>query len=97
MNREQRLNRPKRLRIAMERSGNGAKANHSATIEVLAKDKTPKVQRVGNFFVKIKQGVRGQHTNVVPKSKLYDRTVNPGLFAKYFDKLKAKFGLSVNL
>ena len=52
MNREQRINRPKRLRIAMEKSGNGAKANHKATIEVLAKDKTPKVQRVGNYYIK---------------------------------------------
>ena len=96
MNREQRLNRPKRLRIAMEKSGNGAKANHSEAIKVLAKDKTPKVQRVGNFFVKIKQGVRQQHINVVPKSKLYSRKAKPGLFADYWDMLKAKFGFSNN-
>ena len=57
MNREQRLNRPKRARIAMEKSGNGAKANHIEAIKVLAKDKTPKAQRVGNFFVKVKQGL----------------------------------------
>ena len=44
MNREQRLNRPKRLRLAMEKSGNAAVANHSKAIEVLAKDKTPKAQ-----------------------------------------------------
>ena len=75
MNREQRLNRPKRLRLAMEKSGNGAKANHSEAIKVLAKDKTPKAQRVGNFFVKVKQGVRQQYINVVPKSKLYNRKV----------------------
>ena len=93
MNREQRLNRPKRLRIAMERSGNGAKANHSEAIEVLAKDKTPKVQRVGNFFVKVKQGVRQQHTNVVPKSKFYDTKAEPGLFATYWSMLKAKLGM----
>ena len=96
MNREQRLNRPKRLRIAMEKSGNGAKANHKETIEILAKDKTPKVQRVGNFFVKVKQGVRQQHINVVPKSKLYSRKAKPGLFADYWDMLKAKFGFSNN-
>ena len=96
MNREQRLNRPKRLRIAAERTGNGAKANHSKAIEVLAKDKTPKVQRVGNFFVKVKQGVRQQYINVVPRSKLYNRKVKPGLLAHYWDILKAKFGFSNN-
>ena len=96
MNREQRLNRPKRLRLAMEKSGNGAKANHKEAIEVLAKDKTPKAQRVGNFFVKIKQGVRQQHINVVPRSKLYNRKAKPGLFATYWDIFKAKFGFSNN-
>lgn len=96
MNREQRLNRPKRLRIAMERSGNGAKANHKEAIEILAKDKTPKVQRVGNFFVKVKQGVRQQHINVVPRSKLYNRKHEPGLLATYWDIFKAKFGFSNN-
>ena len=93
MNREQRLNRPKRIRIAMERSGNGAKANHSEAIKVLAKDKTPKAQRVGNFFVKVKQGVRQQHTNVVPRSKLYNRKAGPGLFAAYWRMIKAKLGI----
>ena len=93
MNREQRLNRPKRLRIAAERTGNGAKTNHKKAIEVLAKDKTPKAQRVGNFFVKIKQGVRQQHTNVVPKSKLYNTKAQPGLFAAYWGMLKYKLGM----
>ena len=93
MNREQRLNRPKRARIAMERSGNGAKANHSEAIKVLAKDKTPKAQRVGNFFVKIKQGVRQQCINVVPKSKLYNTKAQRGIFAAYWSMLKAKLGL----
>ena len=93
MNREQRLNRPKRVRIAMEKSGNGAKANHSEAIKVLAKDKTPKVQRVGNFFVKIKQGIRQQHINVVPKSKLYNTKAQPGLFTIYWNMLKSKLGM----
>ena len=93
MNREQRLNRPKRARIAMERSGNGAKANHSEAIKVLAKDKTPKAQRVGNFFVKIKQGVKQQHTNVVSYSKLYDIKAKLGLFAAYWNMLKFKLGM----
>ncbi len=93
MNREQRLNRPKRLRIAIEKPGNGAKANHSEAIKVLAKDKTPKVQRIGNFFGKIKQGVRQQHTNVVPKSKLYNIKAQPGLFATYWGMLKYKLGM----
>ena len=93
MNREQRLNRPKRLRIAMEKSGNGAKANHSEAIKVLAKDKTPKAQRVGNFFVKVKQGVRQQCINVVPKSKLYNTKAQRGLFATYWSMLKSKLGM----
>ena len=93
MNREQRLNRPKRLRIAMEKSGNGAKANHKETIEILAKDKTPKVQRVGNFFVKVKQGVRQQYINVVPYSKLYNTKARPGLIAIYWNMFKARLGL----
>lgn len=93
MNREQRLNRPKRARISMERSGNVAKANHSEAIKVLAKDKTPKAQRVGNFFVKVKQGVRQQHTNVVPRSKLYNTKAQRGLFATYWSMFKAKLGM----
>ena len=93
MNREQRLNRPKRLRIAMEKSGNAAVANHNEAIEVLAKDKTPKVQRVGNFFVKVKHGVRQQFTNVVPYSKLYTTKANPGLFATFFNMLKTRLGM----
>ena len=97
MNREQRLNRPKRVRIAMEKSGNGAKANHSEAIKVLAKDKTPKVQRVGNFFVKIKQGVRQQYTNVVPYSKLYNTKAQLGLFAAFWNKFKSKLGLTNKL
>ena len=88
MNREQRLNRPKRLIIAMEKSGNGAKANHKEAIEILAK-----VQRVGNFFVKVKQGVRQQHINVVPKSKLYTTKAKPGLFAAYWGMLKYKLAM----
>ena len=93
MNREQRLNRPKRARIAMEKSGNGAKANHSEAIKVLAKDKTPKAQRVGNFFVKVKQGVRQQCINVVPYNKLYNTKAQPGLFAAYWSILKSKLGI----
>ena len=91
MNREQRLNRPKRLRIAMERSGNDAKANHKEVIEVLAKDKTPKVQRIGNYFVKVKQGARNQFVNVVPVHKLYRRAADKGLFGNVLDFLKSKF------
>ena len=93
MNREQRLNRPKRLRLAMEKSGNGAKANHKEAIEILAKDKTPKVQRVGNFFVKIKQGVGQQYTNTVPYSKFYNIKAKPSLFVAYWSMLKSKLGM----
>ena len=91
MNREQRLNRPKRLRIAMEMSGNGAKANHSEAIEVLAKDKTPKVQRVGNYYVKVKQGARSQFVNVVPRHKLTKRP-SRGLFLNALNYIKSKLG-----
>lgn len=90
MNREQRLNRAKRLRLAMEKSGNAAKANHSKAIEILAKDKTPKVQRVGNYFVKIKRGSRNQYVNVVPRHKLYKRAAAKGMFGNFLDFLKAK-------
>lgn len=93
MNREQRHNRPKRLRLAMEKSGNGAKTNHKEAIEILAKDKTPKVQRVGNFFVKVKQGARQQYINVVPKSKLYSTKAQSGLFATFWNMLKTKLGM----
>ena len=93
MNREQRLNRPKRIRLAMAKSGNAAVANHSEAVEVLAKDKTPKAQRVGNFFVKIQQGVRQQYTNVVSKDKLYTRKPEPGLFAAYWAMLKSRLSL----
>ena len=97
MNREQRLNRPKRLRLAMEKSGNAATANHSEAIKALAKDKTPKVQRVGNFFVKVKQGVRQQYINIVPYNKLYNRKAKPSLFATYWNMLKSKLGLTNKL
>ena len=91
MTREQRLNRPKRLRIAMEMSGNGAKANHSEAIEVLAKDKTPKVQRIGNYYVKVKQGSRNQFVNVVPRHKLTKRP-SRGLFLNVLNYIKSKLG-----
>ena len=91
MNREQRLNRPKRLRLAMEKSGNGAKTNHKEAIEILAKDKTPKVQRVGNYYVKVKQGARSRFVNVVPRHKLTKRP-SRGLFLKALDYLKSKLG-----
>ena len=94
MNREQRLNRVKRVRLAQERHGSGANLGDiNPKTEQLAKDKTPKVQRVGNYFVKVKQGVRQQCTNVVPRSKLYNRKAGPGLFATYWNMLKSKIGM----
>ena len=57
------------------------------------RDKTSKVQRVGNFFVKVKQGARQQCTNVVPKSKIYNRKAQPSLFATYWNMLKSKIGM----
>lgn len=92
MNREQRLNRVKRVRLAQERHGSGADLGDiSPKAEQLAKDKTPKVQRVGNYFVKVKQGVRQQYTNVVPKNKFYAKQPEPGLFAAYWAMLKSRF------
>ena len=94
MNREQRLNRAKRVRLAQERHGSGAALGDiNPKTEQLAKDKTPKVQRVGNYFVKVKQGIRQQHINVVPKSKLYDTKAQPGLFAAYWSMLKSKLAM----
>ena len=92
MNREQRINRVKRVRLAQERHGSGAALGDiNPKAEELAKDKTPKVQRVGNFFVKIKQGSRNQFVNVVPRHKLYKRTAGKGLFGSVLDFLKSKF------
>ena len=93
MNREQRLNRPRRLRISMKKAGKAAVANHNKAIEVLAHDKTPKAQRVGNFFVKIRQGVRQQYTNTVPYSKFYNIKAKPSLFAAYWNMLKTRLGM----
>lgn len=50
-----------------------------------------KTQRVGNYYVKVKQGVRKQHTNVVPRHKLYKRAAGKGLFGNVLDFLKSKF------
>lgn len=59
-------------------------------------NKIPKTQRVGNYYIKVKQGSRNQFVNVVPRHKLYNRKVQPGLVATYWDILKAKFGFSNN-
>ena len=91
MNREQRLNRVKRVRLAQEKHGSGADLGDiNPKAEQLAKDKTPKVQRVGNYYVKVKQGVRDQFVNVVPKHKLYKKAAK-GLFSNVLDFLKSKF------
>ena len=92
MNREQRLNRVKRVRLAQERHGSGADLIvNSLAAEKMAKDKTPKVQRVGNYYVKVKQGTRSQFVNVVPRHKLYKRAAAKGLFSNVLDFLKSKF------
>ena len=94
MNREQRLNRVKRVRLAQERHGSGADLGDiNPKTEQLAKDKTPKVQRVGNYFVKVKQGSRNQFVNVVPRHKLTKKP-SRGLFLSALDFLKAKFAKS---
>lgn len=92
MNREQRLNRVKRVRLAQERHGSGADLGDiNPKAEQLAKDKTPKVQRVGNYYAKVKQGSRSQCVNVVPRHKLTKRP-SRGLFLSALDYIKSKFG-----
>ena len=94
MNRDQKLNRAKRVRLAQEKHGSSAALGDiNPTAKKLAKDKTPKAQRVGNYFVKIQQGVRQQYTNVVPYSKLYTRKPEPGLFDAFFNMLKYILGM----
>ena len=94
MNRDQKLNRAKRVRLAQEKHGSSAAlGNINPTAKKLAKDKTPKAKRIGNYFVKIKQGVRQQYTNVVPYSKLYIKKPKPGLFTEFFNMLKYKLGM----
>ena len=50
-----------------------------------------KTQRVGNYYIKIKQGTRNQFVNVVPYYKLYRRAAAKGLFSNILDFLKSKF------
>ena len=50
-----------------------------------------KTQRIGNYYVKIKQGSRNQFVNVVPRHKLYKRAAAKGLFGNVVDFLKSKF------
>lgn len=54
-------------------------------------NKIPKVQRVGNYYVKVKQGARSQFVNVVPRHKLTKRP-SRGLFLSALDYLKSKLG-----
>lgn len=92
MNRTQRMNRPKRLRLATEASGSAAQtANHSPAILALAQDKTPSYKRIGTYYAKVKQGVRKQYLNVVPRHKLNKTPVVPGIFAKLWDNIKQRF------
>lgn len=50
-----------------------------------------KTQRVGNYYIKVKQGSRNQYVNVVPYYKLYKRTAAKGMFGNVLDFLKSKF------
>lgn len=93
MNRTQRMNRPKRLRLALEASGSAAAtANHTPAILALAKDKTPIALRVGKYYAKVKQGARKQYLNVVPKHKRFKQPEVAGLFAKMLASIKNRFG-----
>ena len=94
MNRNQKLNRPKRLRIASQKHGNFAPTSgHHPDIAKQATDKRPKVQRVGDYYVKVKQGSRKQYLNVVPRHKLIRKPLDPNVFATLWDNFKAKLGL----
>lgn len=93
MNRKERINRPKRLRIRSEASGSAAQtANHKPSVAKQAADKTPIAQRVGNYYVKVKQGIRKQCTNVKPYYKVNKPAKQPNLFANILNAIKAKFG-----
>lgn len=54
-------------------------------------NKIPKTQRVGNYYIKVKQGSRNQFVNVVPRHKLYKKAASKGLFSNVLDFLKSKF------
>lgn len=95
MNRTQRMNRPKRVRLALEASGSAAAtANHTPTILALAQDKTPIALRVGNYYAKTKQGKHNTYFNVVPKHKLKKVPAIPNVFAKVWENIKQKFGFN---
>ena len=95
MNRTQRMYRPKRVRLAEEASGSAAAtANHKPAILALAADKTPSYKRVGTYYSKVKQGVRKQYLNVVPKHKRFKQPEVAGLFAKMLASVKNRFGFN---
>lgn len=95
MNRTQRMNRPKRLRLAAEASGSAAAtANHKPDIAKLAADKTPSYKRIGNYYAKTKQGKHNTYFNVVPKHKLKKVSAIPNVFAKVWENIKQKFGFN---
>lgn len=93
MNRTQKLNRPKRIRLTLEASRSAAHtANHKPSIAKQAADKTPVAQRTGNYYVKVKQGVRKQCTNIKPYYKVNKPAKKPNVFANILDAIKEKFG-----
>lgn len=93
MNRTQRMNRSKRVRLAEEASGSAAAtANHTPAILALAADKTPSYKRVGNYYAKTKQGKHNTYVNVVPKHKKFKQPEIAGLFAKMLASTKNRFG-----
>lgn len=92
MNRTQRMNRLKRVRLTKEASGSAAAtANHTPAILALAQDKTPSYKRIGNYYAKTKQGRHNTYFNVVPKHKLKKVPAIPNVFAKVWENIKQKF------
>jgi hypothetical protein len=81
MNQTRKQNRTKRLRIQSEKSGfNGPVGDIKKDIAIMAINKTPKEQRVGNYYTQTKNFVQGAnkglgntYTKLEPISKVMAR------------------------
>lgn len=86
MNQIKRNNRSKKVRINAERHGNASirlkpdttlDGRNYLTIEKQAANKTPKVQRIGNYYAQVKSS---KGTKLIPAHKLTKTPAKPGLF-----------------
>lgn len=102
MNRETRLNRPKKQRIQAEKHGSQAKDvvyTGTEKINAMAADKTPSHLRTGNYYTQVKSHVPGAHKgpgntymNLKPIHKLTSKVKPEGLF-DIVGTLKKFFGI----